>query len=211
MVRPEPVACRNQSLNLYPFHFSVGIGFLLRAIPVAMVPWPDVLCEWLKSETSWRPGLNIQQCSIMAFILTDCNSARLVSMGLPTAPNETQRAPYPTDSLVLLNQRDWNLEKDVVYTARGFTYDGKTLDLQQASPTCLVAPVLNNPATDAGWAELFAGLGSWSWAAQTLGIQIWASVEANPLVAEAFTASPSCPAFSILRGSPGLESKAADP
>ena len=83
-------------------------------------------------------------------------------MGLPNTPEETQRAPFPTDTVVPLNRNKWNLEKDVVYTARGFTYDGTTLDLQQPSPTCLVAPVLNDPAIDAGWAELFAGLCSWS-------------------------------------------------
>ena len=93
-------------------------------------------------------------------------------MGLPNSPGETQTAPYPTDTIVSLNQREWRLETEVVYTARGFTYDGQTLDLRDPSPTCLVAPVLNDPATDAGWAELFAGLGSWSWAARTLGIQM---------------------------------------
>ena len=203
-----------------------------------MVPWPDVLVEWLKSETCWTPGLNIQQCTSVAFTIEDDHRARLIAMGLPNAPEEIQRAPFPTDTLVLLNRREWVLEKEVVYMARGFTYDGNTLDLQQSSPTTLVAPVLNDPATDAGWAELFAGLGSWSWAAKTLGIQMWASVEANPYVAEAFNvnhelqchaievsnwtwvkgrafaglaSSPPCPAFSTLRGSPGFQSKAADP
>ena len=203
-----------------------------------MVPWPDVLSEWLKSETSWRPGLNVQDCSLIAFLLTGTNTARLVCMGLPNSPGETQTAPYPTDTIVPLNQREWRLETEVVYTARGFTYDGQILDLRDPSPTCLVAPVLNDPASDAGWAELFAGIGSWSWAAKTLGIQMWASVESNPLVASAFNlnhelkcqaievinwtwaqgkafgglaTSPPCPVFSTLRGSPGFKSKAADP
>ena len=73
-----------------------------------------------------------------------------------------------------------------MYTAREFTYDGKTLDLHQASPTCLVAPVLNNPEVS-----------NWSWVqGRAFG---------------GLATLPPCPALSVLRGSPGFKSKAADP
>ena len=87
------------------------------------------------------------------------------------------------------------------------------------------------------WAEVYAGLGSWSFAAESLGLRITTAVEMDPVAAEAYTlnhpktplhcgpvistawipkqgleglcGSPPCLAFSRMTGAPGLAYGAA--
>ena len=146
-----------------------------------------------------------------------------MSLGLPNRPEETQTQPVFTENYLGLICGPRQILTGHVYVTRGFQITDSNLILPQDSRVA-------NGITDATkWAELFAGIGSWSWAARRMGVEVGIAVECNDDVSDTFRLNHPkvpcftgevknyewvaqlseplqgiCPTFSSLQQSPGL-------
>ena len=60
----------------------------------------------------------------------------------------------------------------------------------------VVAQVVNGIGDATKWAELFAGIGSWSWVARRMAMEVGIAVECNDDVSEAYRRNhPEVPCF----------------
>ena len=71
------------------------------------------------------------------------------------------------------------MEVGKVYVASGFKFSNGTLGLPAKGPLSAVTQVVNDHQKTSEWAELFAGLGSWSWSAQRFGLSLSVAVETD--------------------------------
>ena len=202
---------------------------------------PEAIREWLSKERAWKPGLDPNGCTTLAFTPLPENRSQLVTLGLPNNPEEVQVPAVFTDCQLRLDKGPWELLIGRVYVVRGQVVRGGMLILPPQSPNAVVAQVVNGMEDAATWAELFAGLGSWSWAAQRMGLDVSIAVELDKVVSETFchnhptipcfqgevanfewipdiseplqgvAASPPCPAFSSLQQAPGFKAASAAP
>ena len=200
---------------------------------------PRVIQNWLGREQEWRPGLDPKVCDILAFTTLPGGLAQLVSLGLPNKPEETQTQPVFSEHYLGLICGPRRVLTGHVYVTRGFRIVESNLILPHDSPHAVVARVANGITDATLWAELFAGIGSWSWAASRMGVKVGIAVECNDDVSDTFrlnhpevpcftgevqnygwvaqlseplqgiAASPPCPAFSSLQQSPGLAAPSA--
>ena len=200
---------------------------------------PQAIKNWLVREQEWRPGLDPRACDILAFTVLPGGLAQLVSLALPNRPEETQTQPVFTENYLGLICKPRQILTGHVYVTRGFQIIDSSLILPQDSPHAVVARVANGITDAIKWAELFAGIGSWSWAARRMGVEVGTAVECNDDVSDTFrlnhpkvpsftgevknyewvaqlseplqgiAASPPCPAVSSLQQSPGLAAPAA--
>ena len=200
---------------------------------------PQVIQNWLGREQEWRPGLDPKVCDILAFTALPGGLAQLVSLGLPNKPEETQTQPVFSKHYLGLICGPRRILTGHVYVTRGFHIAESNLILPQDSPHAVVARVANGITDATLWAELFAGIGSWSWVARRMGVEVGIAVECNDDASDTFrlnhpevpcftgevknyewvarlneplqgiAASPPCPAFSSLQQSPGLAAPSA--
>ena len=200
---------------------------------------PEAIKEWLSRERAWRPGLDPNGCTTIAFTPLPENRTQLVTLGLPNAPEDAQVPAVFTECQLRLDKGSWELHVGRVYVTRGHKVHEGMLILPQQGSQAIVAQVLNGVEDSTTWAELFAGIGSSSWAAQKMGVSISIAIEHDEDVCEAFchnhpnvpcfrgevasfewippiseplqgiAASPPCPAFSSLQQVPGLQAASA--
>ena len=200
---------------------------------------PEPIRMWLRGEKAWKPGLDPKICTTIAFTPLPEKRTQLVTLGLPNTPEEAQTAAVFTDCQLRLENGGWDLQIGRVYVARGHAVEQGTLLLPPRTSGSLVVPVVNDVQDAEAWVELFSGVGSWTWAAQRMGLQIAVAVDVNDDVSDLFrrnhpdvphfngdvsdlnwvpsipvqgiAASPPCPAFSSLQQSPGFKAASAAP
>ena len=245
LVCPErPRTAVNQLLNTYHRVSASSYRGLVPSSETEVVQamantLPRVLEDWLRKEQGWKPGMDPRACDTLAFTALPGGLAQLVSLGLPNRPEETQALPAFTDRYLGLVCGDRHIMIGHVYVTKGFQIIDSNLVLPQDTPHAIVTRIANGINDVTQWAELFAGIGSWSWAARRMGVEVAIAVESNDDVSENFrlnhpkvpcftgevknyewvsrlseplqgiAASPPCPAFSSLQQSPGLAAPSA--
>ena len=167
----------------------------------------------------------------------ECHVITLVDSGLPNEVTQPLRHPSlgPQVFMTCPKQDVWH--PGAYYSTRGAMYQD-ALRLSPQGPTHATVQLAPRPAKCHNFCELFSGMGSWSLAARACGKVVTVAVENNYRAAQAFRrnhqtplaemdvadctwiskepidaacASPPCPAFSTLKGTPGFTDKAATP
>ena len=202
-------------------------------------PLPEPIKAWLRSEKAWKPGLDPATCTTLAFAPLPERRTQLVTLGLPNFPDEVQTPAIFTECQLRLDSGSWNLKIGTVYVVRGHKVEQGTLVLPPRTSVSLVAQVVNDIEDAEVWCELFSGIGSWTWAAQRMGLRIVMAVDSDDDVSDLFrlnhpsvphfngevsdyewvpsvpvqgiAASPPCPAFSCLQQTPGFKAASAAP
>ena len=198
--------------------------------------------QWLAEMTSWKVGKPRDDARLIAFRaegeIDGQPFVTLVDMGLPNHVNDRPILPTLGPKVPLFSQQQRDFIPGAFYGCAEFKVTEDGLHLPNPSSrhnTCRIANHFDD--SHEGWVELFAGMGSWSFAAEKMGQKISVAVDNCPIACKAyaknhssnvrqvtvddlswlpkgipkgFLMSPPCPAFSCLKGIPGLMSRSAD-
>ena len=198
--------------------------------------------QWLCGMTSWKVSSPLKEAHLITFraeeIIDGHQFVTLVDMGLPNHVNERPVLPTLGPKVRLFTELARNFIPGAYYGCADFKITDEGIHLPNPSSHHNTCRIANHFQDDfEGWVELFAGMGSWSYAAEKMGQQISVAVDNCPMACKAyrknhtssiqqmsvddlnwlpkgipkgFLMSPPCPAFSCLKGVPGLMSRAAD-
>ena len=198
--------------------------------------------QWLSGMTSWKACAPLADAHLIAWraeeLVDGQQFVTLVDMGLPNHVNDKPVLPTLGPKVRLFSEQNRDFTRGAFYGCADFkiTDDGIYLPSPSSQHnTCRIANHFGD--THEGWVELFAGMGSWSFAAEKMGQEITVAVGNCPTACraysknhtskirqmsvndlnwlptgfpKAFLISLPCPAFSCLKGIPGLMSRSAD-
>ena len=161
----------------------------------------------------------------------------LVDSGIPNLVAQPLRPPSLGPQTFMTCQPKDMWEKGAYYSTRGALFQDALRLLGQSNSHATIQLVPRPSKCNSYW-ELYAGIGSWSLASKACGKSMRKAVENDYRAAQAFRAnhetplaemdvgdcawldrlsvdvvcaSPPCPAFSALKGTPGFSDKAALP
>ena len=137
--------------------------------------------QWLSGMTSWKAYKPLEDAHLIAFRAEEevdgQSFVTLVNMGLPNHMNDRPILPTLGPKVPLFSERRRDFIPGAFYGCADFkvTEDGIYLPNPNSQHnTCRIA---NHFADEhEGWVELFAGMGSWSFAAEKMGQEISAAV-----------------------------------
>ena len=164
---------------------------------------------------------------------------QLIDPGLPNEPPWQKRPMSPGPQVNLWNHSDEELEQGQIYAGKGVIWRSGIV-LQERSPTHAITQWSTSTSEPGlGWLELFCGgIGSWTFAAKQIGLEVVRAVDNSEEAIRNYahnhgdggvcadvinlcwttirpfrgiTASPPCPAFSVLKGCPGFNDRSALP
>ena len=146
--------------------------------------------QWLREMTNWKAGTPLEESHLIAWraqpSVNGEHFVTLVDMGLPNHVNDKPTLPTLGPKVRLYSGHDREFVPGAFYGCSDFRIPEEGIYLPSPAihhNTCRIANHFNDCRD--GWIEVFAGMGSRSFAAEKFGQEVCTAVDNCPMACKA--------------------------